>query len=419
MKIGVYDQVPMKNVTSQIKQTAKTAEQKHEGMNVFQQLLMAEQLNNSNVKNGQLSSPVEEKSVSHSKMDNDVSNNDIASIEWLSFLLQLLPNDIAQAIRERLETDPSSVQQLIEQRGTSEIEQIVTEFMALLQRDGAETAETMVQHLDLPAMFQRNDDGSNEALDVGPLLTMLKKRQTQETNTLFTTFVNRSGIPLMSSDNHVNRPFVLTHAMPVQSDKIPAALTNHSLMQTVEIPIQKQAHDEAAPQLFVNGFNSMVFPQEKMPVISLHETASKESMNQQFVQQLTEIIKSGKFTQLGNGQSQLVIRLHPEHLGTLTVKLVQENGELMAKIIASSTSAKELIEANIQQIRHVIPAQHITIEKFDVFTHEPMPTYEQPFGEQRGSRDEQQQREQRQQLKQESDLHFQDSLTNELVNFEV
>ncbi len=155
------------------------------------------------------------------------------------------------------------------------------------------------------------------------------------------------------------------------------------------------------------------------PVISLNETASKSTVNQQFVQQLLEVMKGSKFTKLANGQSQLIVRLHPEHLGTLTIKLVQENGELMAKIIASSTSAKELIEANIQQIRHAIPAQNITIEKFDVFTQQQ--TYEPSYREQQGrARDEQHShQEQHRSSEQTNELDFKDAFTNELVNFEV
>ncbi|ANB60864.1 flagellar hook-length control protein FliK [Anoxybacteroides amylolyticum] len=168
-----------------------------------------------------------------------------------------------------------------------------------------------------------------------------------------------------------------------------------------------------------NSIMFSFFQQAGVPVISLNETASKSNVNQQFVQQLIEVMKGSKFTKLANGQAQLIVRLHPEHLGTLTIKLVQENGELMAKIIASSTSAKELIEANIHQIRHAIPVQNIAIEKFDVFNQQQ--TYEPSHREQQGrARDEQHSRQEQQfSSEQENQLDFKDAFTNELVNFEV
>jgi flagellar hook-length control protein FliK len=152
--------------------------------------------------------------------------------------------------------------------------------------------------------------------------------------------------------------------------------------------------------------------------ISLSETAPKQIVNQQFSQQLLDIIHGSKFTRMGNGQSQLVIRLHPEHLGFLTIKLVQENGELTAKIITSTVSAKELIEANIQQIRHAIPAQNITIEKFDVFTQQPS-----DFGfreQQRESREQpHSQQEQQESSKRDNTSDFKDAFATELLNLKV
>jgi len=103
--------------------------------------------------------------------------------------------------------------------------------------------------------------------------------------------------------------------------------------------------------------------------ISLPSNAAKSDVQRSFVYQLTEIMKTGKFTKGPNGQSQLVIRLHPEHLGTLTIKLIaQKDGELAAKIVTNTTAAKELVEASIHQIRHIIPTENIVVERFDVWT---------------------------------------------------
>jgi len=153
--------------------------------------------------------------------------------------------------------------------------------------------------------------------------------------------------------------------------------------------------------------------------ITVHERAPEAVRNQQFTEQLLQVINAGKFSRLGNGHSQLVVRLHPEHLGSLTIKLVQENGELTAKIIASTASAKELIEANINQLRHAIPAQNIIIEKFDIFMQQ---TSDFTFRQQQQSR-EQQHPDDRQhdnnQSEQDSLLDFKDTLAAEVLNFKV
>lgn len=126
------------------------------------------------------------------------------------------------------------------------------------------------------------------------------------------------------------------------------------------------------PEPLTGGEESIPFfatNKELAPVISLPANEQKGEVQRSFTHQLTEIMKAGKFTKGTNGQAQLVIRLHPEHLGTLTVKLiVQKDGELAAKIVTNTTAAKELVEASIHQIRHIIPTENITVERFDVWT---------------------------------------------------
>lgn|GEM_PF-1449808 len=154
--------------------------------------------------------------------------------------------------------------------------------------------------------------------------------------------------------------------------------------------------------------------------ISIDEGAPEAIRSQQFSEQLLKIIHSSRFSRNGNNHAQLVVRLHPEHLGSLTIKLIRDNGELTAKIIASTSSAKELIEANIQQIRHAIPAQNIIIEKFDLLAQH---TSDFAFRQQQQQSQERQHSENRKQNldrdAEEAGLDFQDALDIEILNFKA
>ncbi|RAK23373.1 flagellar hook-length control protein FliK [Anoxybacillus vitaminiphilus] len=152
-------------------------------------------------------------------------------------------------------------------------------------------------------------------------------------------------------------------------------------------------------------------------VIMLEQSKSKHDIQQSFIHQFLDIIKAGKFTNLKNGQSQFIIRLHPEHLGSLTIKLFQENGELTAKIIASTTSAKELIEASIQQIRHVIPTENISVEKFDVFIENQFASTNKEHQEQNKQSSYREQK--KQDESEQADDSFAQTLTEELFNTKV
>lgn len=84
-----------------------------------------------------------------------------------------------------------------------------------------------------------------------------------------------------------------------------------------------------------------------------------------FVAQFERIIRSSQLTRWKNGNTQLLIRLHPEHLGHVTIKLIEQKGKLTAKMITSTEAAKQLVEQHIHQLAHI--ADHITVEQFNVF----------------------------------------------------
>jgi flagellar hook-length control protein FliK len=49
---------------------------------------------------------------------------------------------------------------------------------------------------------------------------------------------------------------------------------------------------------------------------------------------------------------------------------VREHGALTAKLIVSTDSAKELLDANLPQLCHVLETGNITVEKWNVWTDE-------------------------------------------------
>lgn len=83
--------------------------------------------------------------------------------------------------------------------------------------------------------------------------------------------------------------------------------------------------------------------------------------------QLERIISSSQIRTIQNGITQLQVRLHPEHLGSLSIKLTQQDGQLLAKITAQTEAAKSLIESQLHQLRHALLAQNVQVEKIEVF----------------------------------------------------
>ena len=57
-----------------------------------------------------------------------------------------------------------------------------------------------------------------------------------------------------------------------------------------------------------------------------------------------------QFGQAG-GANRLVLKLFPEHLGTIRIELIQKDGMLTARILASTALGKEMLDSNSSQLR--------------------------------------------------------------------
>lgn len=101
-------------------------------------------------------------------------------------------------------------------------------------------------------------------------------------------------------------------------------------------------------------------------VIHLNQTQGSKPMGEQLIKQFQQVIKTSRFLTLNNGNSQLSIALKPDNLGNMMVKLTQINGEMAVKILVSSQAAKEMLESNIQQLKHMFSPQQVVIERQDL-----------------------------------------------------
>ncbi|MCI3919022.1 flagellar hook-length control protein FliK [Paenibacillus sp. TRM 82003] len=68
----------------------------------------------------------------------------------------------------------------------------------------------------------------------------------------------------------------------------------------------------------------------------------------------------------GSLKSETVIRLMPEHLGQVEVKLSLQNGQLTATIMTESAAARDVLESNLAALRSNLQTQGVTVERLVV-----------------------------------------------------
>ncbi|MER2105570.1 MAG: flagellar hook-length control protein FliK [Solibacillus sp.] len=66
------------------------------------------------------------------------------------------------------------------------------------------------------------------------------------------------------------------------------------------------------------------------------------------------------------GNMKLLLKLFPENLGQIRIELVQQNGVLTARLLASTAIGKELLDTNLNQLKASFAAQNIQMDRVDV-----------------------------------------------------
>jgi flagellar hook-length control protein FliK len=142
------------------------------------------------------------------------------------------------------------------------------------------------------------------------------------------------------------------------------------------------------------------------------QTVSQE----EFVKQFENILSKANFSGT-NGVNKLLIRLNPEHLGSLRIELVQKDGMLSAKILATTSQAKDMLENQIHGLKQAFSGQNIQIERIEIS--QAFNAFNSEKFSQKDAEEHNEQQESKEENNDETESEFMGSLADALLNLEV
>lgn len=96
------------------------------------------------------------------------------------------------------------------------------------------------------------------------------------------------------------------------------------------------------------------------------ELESKQNArNEALMREMQNIFKRSNFGQIG-GTNRLLVKLYPEHLGQVRIELLQVNGIMTARILASTALGKEMLDSQLAQLRSAFLQQNLQVDRIDV-----------------------------------------------------
>ncbi|WP_025027655.1 flagellar hook-length control protein FliK [Caldalkalibacillus mannanilyticus] len=160
-----------------------------------------------------------------------------------------------------------------------------------------------------------------------PSALLVSKEMQQETSQ--TDMRNTESLPTMKQESEV-----LIKPTPAVTNSLEMGVRDAATSQNV----QTQANTEPAPTVRMG----------------------------QLLQDMKEVFRT-HFQQLkSDDAAQIRIKLAPEHLGHLDIKVISENGKISAVVLASSRLAKEALELQLSQLRLALTQQGLQVDKIEV-----------------------------------------------------
>lgn len=92
---------------------------------------------------------------------------------------------------------------------------------------------------------------------------------------------------------------------------------------------------------------------------------SKAAQAEALVKEFQAIMNRSQFSNNIAG-TKLLIKLYPENLGSIRVELIQKDGIMTARFLASTNIGKQMLESQLQQLKQGLVNQNIQLDRIDV-----------------------------------------------------
>ena len=160
-----------------------------------------------------------------------------------------------------------------------------------------------------------------------------------------------------SFQNRQNVPASYHQQMPVKGKDIAKWVA-----QFVE---KQQTESTQLKMNAISGQGQATMPMTKVEqyVIHLNQNQPTQGKQQQFIQEFERVLQSSRLFSNRAGGMEMQLKLRPANMGDMMVRMVQMNGEMAVKILVSSQAAKEMLDGNMSQLRHMFSPQQVIVEK--------------------------------------------------------
>ncbi|MGE6514377.1 flagellar hook-length control protein FliK [Lysinibacillus sphaericus] len=105
--------------------------------------------------------------------------------------------------------------------------------------------------------------------------------------------------------------------------------------------------------------------QTKADTFQVTLPAAKPAQSEALLKEMQAIINKAQIAN-AQGITRLTLKLYPENLGTIRIELVQNDGVLTARLLASTAHGRELLDSQAHQLKQAFVQQNIQVDRLDI-----------------------------------------------------
>jgi len=252
-----------------------------------------------------------------------------------------------------LNVDKEQIQKLVQQLlGEDQQASDVWELLALVDVQAPLLQTQLVSAL--------QGEGQVTSEDATKLLQVLKLGQ----------LVGQKSDLTMSQENVLSNVKNFLTALQTQVETIQTA-QQVTTKTTVTLPLQ--GFQQVIQQVQVTkqtdtSANEMVTSntvQTKADTFQVTLPAAKPAQSEALLKEMQAIINKAQISN-AQGITRLTLKLYPENLGTIRIELVQNDGVLTARLLASTAHGRELLDSQAHQLKQAFVQQNIQVDRLDI-----------------------------------------------------
>lgn len=296
------------------------------------------------------------------------SITNLGNLEELANLLDVDPKQLMDTILSLLEKEGLGEEELLEVNYSNDlwvtlnaIDKVAPQFFKQLSEALAGKAElTKQQAVDVLAVLKtielvapKTDLLMKQEQQVFSLQSFLAVASGQFEDTLNTSQSSKLAmVELMEARQAVRfvMPTTTGQAMKDEGTKEEMSATTVNAKESTQVAVNSAAGGFAV----VKGELSATEAENR-----------NNARNEALVREMQNVFKRANFGQTG-GTNRLLIKLYPEHLGQVRIELLQVNGIMTARILASTALGKEMLDSQLNQLRHAFLQQNLQVERIDI-----------------------------------------------------